>query len=74
MTRYYLITFKSYGLTKRAVKTFEELKKQCEMCNGAYMGSYRSAKAMIYHLFENIQNIKKTTSLNVVNKFIFDEK
>lgn len=69
---YYLITFKTYGLTRKAVKTFSELQKQCEMCNGAYTGSYRSSKEMILHLFENVQSIKKTKSWNVANKFIFE--
>ena len=70
---YYLIIFKSYGITKKAIKTFDELKKDCERCNGAYMGDYRSAHEMIKHLFENIQGIKKTRSWKVAQRFIFGQ-
>lgn len=66
---YYLITYKLYGKTHRAITTFKALKHESESWE-CFKGNKNSMKDLIKFKYENIESIIKTQSFRKYINFI----
>ena len=60
-TIYYLITYKSYGKTRRAAEIFHKIKNE-SLSWDCFTGNRNSMQDLIKFKYEDVENITKTTS------------